>query len=90
MPPGLAAVARLLCAACRRVNVPVVFQCFYFCGAALIREGISNDILYNVLDEMTCPFPNFNGAAFEICGWISNLISRLGGRMITYPCWDSS
>ena len=30
MPPGLAAVARLLRAACRHVNVPVVFLCFYF------------------------------------------------------------
>ena len=30
MPPGLAAVTRLLRAACRRVNAPVVFLCFYF------------------------------------------------------------
>ena len=29
MPPGLAAVARLLQAACRRLNAPVVFLCFY-------------------------------------------------------------
>ena len=35
MPPGLAAVARLLRAACRRVNAPVVFLCFYICGAAV-------------------------------------------------------
>ena len=30
MPPGLAAVARLLRAAYRRVNAAVVFLCFYF------------------------------------------------------------
>ena len=35
LPLRLAAVARLLCAACRRVNAPVVFLCFYICGAAV-------------------------------------------------------
>ena len=38
MPPGLAAVARLLRAACRRVNAPVVFLCFYF-AARLSRRS---------------------------------------------------
>ena len=33
--PGLAAVVHLLHAACRRVNAPVVFLCFYFCSAAV-------------------------------------------------------
>ena len=30
LPPGLAAVVRLLRAACGRVNAPVAFLCFYF------------------------------------------------------------
>ena len=30
LPPGLAAVACLLWAACHRVNAPVLFLCFYF------------------------------------------------------------
>ena len=38
MPPGLAAVAGLLRAACRRVNTPVVFLCFYF-AAQLSRRS---------------------------------------------------
>ena len=39
MPPGLAAVARLLRAACRGVNAPVVFLCFYYCGAAVTQQS---------------------------------------------------
>ena len=35
LPPGLAAVAHLLHAACRHVNAPAVFLCFYFCGAVV-------------------------------------------------------
>ena len=38
IPPGLAAVAHLLRAACRRVNIPVVFLCFY-CAARLSRHS---------------------------------------------------
>ena len=39
LPPGLAAVARLLRAACRHVNAPVVFLCFYICGAAVVPQS---------------------------------------------------
>ena len=38
MLPGLAAVARLLRAACRRVNAPVVFLCFYFAARLSCRS----------------------------------------------------
>ena len=38
MPPGLAAVARLLRAACCRVNAPVVFLCFYFAAQLSCRS----------------------------------------------------
>ena len=38
MPPGLAAVAGLLRAACRCVNAPVVFLCFYFAVRLSLRS----------------------------------------------------
>ena len=38
LPPGLTAVARLLGAACRHVNAPVVFLCFNF-AARLSRRS---------------------------------------------------
>ena len=37
-------------------------------------------------DEITCPFPNFNGAAVEVYEWISNIIPYFTGHMDTYPC----
>ena len=36
---------------------------------------ISNHIHYKVWEEITYPFPNFNGCANEVWEWISNLIS---------------
>ena len=36
-------------------------------------------------DEITNPFPNFNGAAVEVWEWISSLIPLFIGPMITYP-----
>ena len=45
-------------------------------------------ILYKVGDEITYPFPNFNGATIEIWEWMGNFIPHLTGYVITYPCWD--
>ena len=42
---------------------------------------------YKVWDEITYPFPNFNGATVEVWKWISNFIPNLTGPVITYPCW---
>ena len=33
--------------------------------------------LYEVWDEITYPFPNFNGATVEVCKWIYNFIPHL-------------
>ena len=41
-------------------------------------------------DEITYPFPNFNGATIEVWEWPSNFIPYFTGHMITYPCWDYS
>ena len=49
---------------------------------------ISNYTHHKVWDEITYPFPNFNGAAVEVWEWINNFISHLTGHVITYPCWD--
>ena len=49
---------------------------------------ISNNIHYKVWDEITSPFPNFNGATVEVWKWRSNFIPHFTGYVITYPCWD--
>ena len=43
-----------------------------------ILTWVSNYIHYKVWDEITYPFPNFNGAAVEVWEWISNF---------TPHCW---
>ena len=66
------------------------------CGAPsltainLLPAQISNYILYDVWNEITCPFPNFNSATFEVLEWISNFIPHFTGHVITHPCWDWS
>ena len=39
-------------------------------------------------DEITYPFPNFNGATVEVWEWISIFIPHEIGHVITYPSWD--
>ena len=46
--------------------------------------------LYRVWDEITYPFPNFNGTTVEAWEWISNSILHFNGHVITYPGWDQS
>ena len=49
---------------------------------------ITNYIHYNVWEEITYPFPNFNGYTVEAWEWISNFILYFTGHVITYPCCD--
>ena len=44
---------------------------------------------YKVWDDITYPFPNFNGCTVEVWERISNFIPHLTGCMITYPCCRS-
>ena len=38
-------------------------------------------------DEITYPFPTFNGATVEVWEWISKFISHFtGNHVITYAC----
>ena len=48
---------------------------------------LSNHIPSKVWDEMTYPFPNFNGATVEVWKEISNFIIHFTMNVITYPCW---
>ena len=56
-------------------------------GALLLR-WISNHMPNNMWDEITYPFPNFNGAAVDVWEWISDFIPHLIIDVITYPCCD--
>ena len=40
----------------------------------LISACISNYVHYNVWDEITYPFPNFNGGTVEVWEWISYFV----------------
>ena len=54
---------------------------FMFC---IYIAWISNFIHYRVWDEVTYPFPNFNGATIEVWEWISNFTPHFTGYVITY------
>ena len=41
-----------------------------------------------VRDEITYPFPNFNGCTAAVCEWISNFIPQFIMDVITYSCSD--
>ena len=41
-------------------------------------------------DEITYPFPNFEGATVEVWEWISYFIPHFTEHVITYPCWELS
>ena len=43
-----------------------------------------------VWDEITYPFPNFNGYTIEVWEWVSNIISHFLIDVVIYPCWDLS
>ena len=43
-----------------------------------------------VWDEITYPFPNFNGGTVVVWEWLSNLIPYFIMDVITYPYWDLS
>ena len=49
---------------------------------------ISNHMHFIMWDEITYPFPNFNGGTVEVWEWISDFIPHYTWFLITYPCWD--
>ena len=62
---------------------------FYQHGLTLIPARMSNHMCSHVWDEITYPFPNFNGFPIEVWEWMSNFIPQFIMDVITYPCWDS-
>ena len=57
---------------------------FYKHGLTSIPAWISNHIHHKVWDEITYPFPNFNGTTVEVWEWVSNFIPHFTGHVITY------
>ena len=55
---------------------------------AIISVWISNYIHYNMQDEITYPFSNFNGTTAKFWEWISNFTPHYTGHVIIHPCWD--
>ena len=51
---------------------------------ALIPAWVNNYTHYTVWDEITYPFPNFNGSTIEVWEWISNFILQSIVHVITY------
>ena len=49
---------------------------------------IINHTPCNVWDEITYPFPNFNGCTVDVWEWINNFIPHFIMDVITYLCWD--
>ena len=54
----------------------------------LMPAWMSNYIHYEMWDEITFLFPNFNGCTIEVWEWIHNFIPHFTGHVITYPYWD--
>ena len=59
-------------------------------GLILILTWISNHMPSHVWDEITYPFPNFNGCTFEFGEWVSDFIAHFIMALMTYFCWDLS
>ena len=59
---------------------------FYKHGLTLIPTWISNYSHYEVWDEITYLFLNFNGAVNKVWEWLSDFIPHFPGHVIIYPC----
>ena len=47
-------------------------------------------MLSKLLDEITYPLPNVNGATVEVYEWLINYTTQLIMGEIIYACWDLS
>ena len=69
---ALSGAAELVCIASWDISLHFA-ECrgpFYSHGLTLIPEWTSNYTHYKTWDEITYPFPNFNGCAVEVGEWI--------------------
>ena len=60
------------------------------CINCVIPAWVSNHMPSEAWDEITYPFPNFNGVTVEVPEWISNFIPYFIMDVITNPCWGWS
>ena len=65
------------------INPTVYMTLIFLSGSSLFFFYIH----YKVRDEITYPFPKFNGATIVDWEWISNCILHFTKHVITYPCW---
>ena len=61
---------------------------YYWYDLTVIPAWISNHRPGKVWDEITYPFPNFNGCTVVVLEWISNFIPHFMMDVITYPFGD--
>ena len=57
-------------------------------GITSLTAWISNHMPNKVWDEITYPFPNFNGSNVEVWEFISNIMPHVIKYVITHTCWD--
>ena len=82
---------------------PLPLTCFHFNPTMVITSvplnvGWNYLLIYKlqplhyvhdkVYDDITYPFPNFNGCTVEVWEWIINFIQHLSCHVISYPCCD--
>ena len=63
---------------------------YYSRGVTFVPACISNYTHARMQHGITYPFPNFNGATFEVWERVSDFIPYLIGYVISYPKLDSS
>ena len=59
-------------------------DCCRFTGLTLILARISNRMASKMWGKITYAFPNFNGAAVEVWGWIRNFVPYFVMDVITF------
>ena len=76
---------------CPNFNAGIIFinkrgyqDPFYSHRLTLIPTWISNHMPNKVWDEITYPFPNFNGCIMEVWEWVSNFIQQFIMDIIIY------
>ena len=62
----------------------------YLDGLTLIPAWISNPMPSKGCDEITYPFPNFNGATVEVSEWISNFRTYVSHNYMFTPLWNKT
>ena len=67
------------------VNAMDIRGSFCWYGLTSILAWINNNEHHKVWNEITYPFPNFNGCTSEVWEWIRNSTSYFKMDVITYP-----